>query len=177
MANRLIKKITARLTGASTAETFDIYDDAAVHSTDVVDALTSTDATKVLSAKQGKALNDALVANTQTVTTGSISQAMTWSGTIDHNHLLRKGNVVEMSIRQSGITTDTAPSGVWYTVPTGFKPAAGVYLNGYMVRRSDSAMFPIIATINMNGNVSLEFSSSTSNAPSIIYIAGSYNGA
>lgn len=60
MANRLIKHIVAKLVGASTEETFDIYDESALHSTDIVDNLLSTDATKVLSASQGKALNDSL---------------------------------------------------------------------------------------------------------------------
>lgn len=60
MANKKIKHIVAKLLGESTEETLDIYDESALHATDIVDNLTSTDATKVLSAKQGKALNDSL---------------------------------------------------------------------------------------------------------------------
>lgn len=60
MANKKIKHIVAKLLGESTEETLDIYDESALHATDIVDNLTSTDATKVLSAKQGKALNDSI---------------------------------------------------------------------------------------------------------------------
>ena len=60
MANKKIKHIVAKLLGETTEETLDIYDESALHATDIVDNLTSNDATKVLSAKQGKALNDSL---------------------------------------------------------------------------------------------------------------------
>lgn len=63
MANKKIKHIVAKLLGATTEETLDIYDESALHATDIVDNLTSTDATKVLSAKQGKALNDSKVSS------------------------------------------------------------------------------------------------------------------
>lgn len=70
MANKKIKHIVAKLLGESTEETLDIYDESALHATDIVDNLTSTDATKVLSAKQGKALNDSL-SNSVWVQSGS----------------------------------------------------------------------------------------------------------
>lgn len=63
MANKKIKHIVAKLLGATTEETLDIYDESALHATDIVDNLTSTDATKVLSAKQGKALNDSITSS------------------------------------------------------------------------------------------------------------------
>ena len=67
MANKKIKHIVAKLLGATTEETLDIYDESALHATDIVDNLTSTDATKVLSAKQGKALNDSLATVTSSL--------------------------------------------------------------------------------------------------------------
>lgn len=68
MANKKIKHIVAKLLGESTEETLDIYDESALHATDIVDNLTSTDATKVLSAKQGKALNDSIGTLSSTIT-------------------------------------------------------------------------------------------------------------
>lgn len=60
MPNRLIKKITAKLVGAATAETFDIYDDTAVHRDAVTQSLTITNEGYVLDGRVGKTLNDAL---------------------------------------------------------------------------------------------------------------------
>ena len=80
MANKKIKHIVAKLLGETTEETLDIYDESALHATDIVDNLTSTDATKVLSAKQGKALNDSItsnVANLQTRINGKSTVSFT----------------------------------------------------------------------------------------------------
>ena len=62
MPNRKIKHIVAKLVGASTEETLDVYDIDAVHTSDVVNNLTTTNAGYVLDARQGKALNDSLSA-------------------------------------------------------------------------------------------------------------------
>lgn len=59
MPNRLIKKITAKLVGAATAETFDIYDDTAVHRNNIYYGYNhTTDDNSVLDARCGKELAD-----------------------------------------------------------------------------------------------------------------------
>lgn len=60
MPNRKIKHIVAKLVGASTEETLDVYDVDAVHTSDVANNLTTTSEGYVLDARQGKALNDSL---------------------------------------------------------------------------------------------------------------------
>ena len=74
MANKKIKHIIAKLLGETTEETLDIYDESALHATDIVDNLTSNDATKVLSAKQGKALNDSITSTNSALTNGLASK-------------------------------------------------------------------------------------------------------
>lgn len=60
MPNRKIKHIIAKLVGASTEETLDVYDVDAVHTDKIYNALDQTAAGYVLDARQGKALNDSL---------------------------------------------------------------------------------------------------------------------
>lgn len=60
MPNRKIKHIVAKLVGASTEETLDVYDVDAIHTDKIYNALDQTAAGYVLDARQGKALNDSL---------------------------------------------------------------------------------------------------------------------
>lgn len=60
MPNRKIKHIVAKLVGASTEETLDVYDVDAVHTDKIYNGLDQTTDGYVLDARQGKALNDSL---------------------------------------------------------------------------------------------------------------------
>lgn len=60
MPNRKIKHIVAKLVGASTEETLDVYDVDAIHTDKIYNALDQTAAGYVLDARQGKALIDSL---------------------------------------------------------------------------------------------------------------------
>lgn len=57
MANRLIKRIRAVLAGTSVEETFDIYDEKAIHELNIANNLTTTSPGNVLDATQGRALD------------------------------------------------------------------------------------------------------------------------
>lgn len=68
MPNRKIKHIVAKLVGASTEETLDVYDVDAIHTDKIYNALDQTAAGYVLDARQGKALNDSLTKKQLTFT-------------------------------------------------------------------------------------------------------------
>lgn len=71
MANRKIKHIVAKLVGASTEETLDVYDIDAVHTDMIANNLTTTNAGYVLDARQGKALNDSIAASKKWISLGA----------------------------------------------------------------------------------------------------------
>lgn len=96
MANKKIKHIVAKLLGETTEETLDIYDESALHATDIVDNLTSNDATKVLSAKQGKALNDSLTSLVEYIVVSIGRQ--TSSINVIQNHSFKYGNLVHVAV-------------------------------------------------------------------------------
>lgn len=60
MPNRKIKHIVAKLVGAATEETLDVYDVDAIHTDKIANNLTTTDSDYVLGASQGKVLNDSI---------------------------------------------------------------------------------------------------------------------
>ena len=95
MPNRKIKHIVAKLVGASTEETLDVYDVDAVHTSDIANNLTTTNEGYVLDARQGKALNDSLA-----------------------NRALTNITKSEMSYYTDGITNMTY--GIWY-LPNGYR--------------------------------------------------------
>lgn len=71
MPNRKIKHIVAKLVGASTEETLDVYDVDAVHTDKIYNGLDQTTSGYVLDARQGKALSDSLAVNTASPTAGT----------------------------------------------------------------------------------------------------------
>lgn len=60
MPNRKIKHIVAKLVGATTEETLDVYDVDAIHIDKIANNLTTTTSGYVLDARQGKALSDSI---------------------------------------------------------------------------------------------------------------------
>ena len=79
MPNRKIKHIVAKLVGASTEETLDVYDVDAVHTDKIKNDLVTSTAGYVLDARCGKTLADQL--NKFNLTTSSSSVALTPSTT------------------------------------------------------------------------------------------------
>ena len=118
MANKKIKHIIAKLLGETTEETLDIYDESALHATDIVDNLTSNDATKVLSAKQGKALNDSLTHNTATLLLAS-------GVTLITSDIVKSNGICYLNgTCQRALTLNTW-NGIG-TLPSGYRPSVPV---------------------------------------------------
>ena len=99
---------------------------AKVNTLDVVDNLTTTVAGKVLDARQGKALSDAIAQSTATIEGTS---SITWTEYSDSSNrivnLYRNGRIVYFRI---GSLRQTSNS--WVTVcnlPSGYRPALSVY--------------------------------------------------
>lgn len=106
MPNRKIKHIVAKLVGASTEETLDVYDVDAIHTDKIYNALDQTAAGYVLDARQGKALNDSLAR--------SFTLSIAGSGVLE-----KSGNVCML---QYTIATFD-PNGT--VIPEGLRPKFG----------------------------------------------------
>lgn len=126
MANKKIKHIVAKLLGETTEETLDIYDESALHATDIVDNLTSTDATKVLSAKQGKALNDSIGNLTSFVSTARHTDCTNWNSGISfvnssYFNLYKHGKIVFLS-SYINIAANISGYALLCNLPSGYAP-------------------------------------------------------
>lgn len=128
MANKKIKHIVAKLLGATTEETLDIYDESALHATDIVDNLTSNDATKVLSAKQGKALNDSIT-NVQNITSSVTITATV--GTVTEYAAYKFGRIVQLYFSGRPVAVSEGMEAFKASI-SGYRPVQGVsFANSY----------------------------------------------
>ena len=128
--------------------------DVVTKSEDLIDNLTTNDATKALSAKQGKLLKDSVTAlQTLSVTTPTVA---------DNTHvsdrgstIIKYGKMVIVTI-QCDVSASVQPSTVLYTIPSGYRPKAtagsvmGVGTTGSsVVTRGGSSFFRIDTSGNM----------------------------
>lgn len=131
-------------------------------STNIVDNLTSTDATTALSAKQGKVLNDKLTVENISLT------GVTWGITINSNYTWFKkvGNIVFFQIFVTGEISGqpTLATGL----PTSVRPSTQVWFSG---SESNGGTKNPRLVINTNGQLDVLMVGGNA---TYIYFSGSY---
>lgn len=129
----------------------------------IANNLTTTDTSYVLSAAQGKALNDSLAAlSTQSFST--MTQNIS-GGTVANNNCKKTGRIVTFLFRQYGISATA--NGVICTLPEGFRPTYECY-GGCFIYIGTTAI-PVYSIIAANGSVSLAYSTGQTMSQVCVY--------
>ena len=90
--------------------------------------------------------------------TGTVTKASrVTTGTLSDATCRRVGKTVWASGRIYSMT-GTAANGAFFSIPSGFRPAAAAKVNGYIV--VDNVFIPCMVTVGTSGDVSFAYSSS-----------------
>lgn len=140
MANRKIKHIVAKLVGASTEETLDVYDVDAVHTDKIYNGLDQTNAGYVLDARQGKALNDTLsgkvtgsIANNLTTTASGYVLDARQGKTLNDNKLATTNVANNLTTTAAGYALDARQGKTLNDIVTPKTAASNWYIAGHIL--------------------------------------------
>lgn len=166
MANKKIKHIIAKLVGSSTEETMDVYDVDAVHTSDVINNLTSnTEAAKKkpLSAYQGYVLNNNL---TKRFIIGSVTDQIRYGFGWVTSGGARLNIVMPAPIETSVSTVSVSSMKISMRIPGG----------GYIIEdNTDITSYLETVTVTLQGFVFIFYKSDGWGVPNNTPVTGGIN--